>query len=176
MIDASLVLLLGAATLLAGCGEAATPAQQREIRFKISHYKVPCTGADVQLCLLISKDGGSPEYFYDAIEGFEYTWGYEYEISVEQKSVERPMADASSVTYKLKQVLKQEKVAPETLFELPVNMDGVALVESTDAGCAYFGEVAINPGQHTCADLAKAQLAVFRHAEGSSGLVLVEVK
>lgn len=175
MIDVSFFLLLAAATLLTGCGEPnPSSSRQSDMRFKISHYKVPCTGADVQLCLLVSKDGGETEYFYDAIEGFEYEWGYEYEISVEQSPVKQPMADASSVSYKLKAIVQKARVAPETEFELPLNMEGLALVESGDTGCSYFGDVAIDPGERTCEALTAAQSAVFRHS--ARGLVVVDIK
>lgn len=176
-MDTSIIFLFSALLVTSsGCGENTPSPKQGEVRLKISHYKVPCTGADLQLCLLVSTNGNDPEYFYDTIEGFEYEWGYDYEISVEKNTLERPMADASSNSYKLKQVLKKERVALETTFELPVNLDEMALVENTDAGCMLMGEIAIDPGKFTCENLANAQRAVFRHGTGNGSLLVVELK
>ncbi|MBU1822086.1 MAG: DUF4377 domain-containing protein [Bacteroidetes bacterium] len=43
---------------------------------------------------------------YDPIEGFEYKWGYNYEIVVEKLKIGAPKADASSFNYRLKKTDK----------------------------------------------------------------------
>lgn len=60
--------------------------QNKELTLTIYHYKVPGVGEGAQLCYLVKKGSGSREIFYDQIEGFEYQWGYNYTITVEQKN------------------------------------------------------------------------------------------
>ena len=162
---------------LAACaGASPQQSKAKEMKLKIMHYKVPCMGESLQLCYLVSKNDGEPEYFYDAIEGFEYQWGYNYEIVVEQVEVKQPMADASSFSYRLKQEVRREKAPADATFQLPLTVDDQPVIESGDEGCTYMGTLRIDPGALSCADLTKGQSAVFRHQEGGPGLVLVELK
>ncbi|MCK6692717.1 MAG: DUF4377 domain-containing protein [Thermoanaerobaculia bacterium] len=162
---------------LAACaGASPQQSKEKEMKLKIMHYKVPCTGADLQLCYLVSKDGGEAEYFYDEIEGFEYQWGYNYELLVEQVEVKQPMADASSVSYRLKQEVSKEKVSAEETFQLPLTVDDQTVIQTDNETCTYLGAIRIDTGDRSCAELAKGQAAIFRHQEGEPALVLVEIK
>lgn len=156
----------------------ASPQQQspKEMKLKIMHYKVPCTGADLQLCYLVSKNGGEPEYFYDEIEGFEYQWGYNYELVVETVEVKQPMANASSISYRLKQEVSKEKVPAGETFQLPLTAEDQSVIQTENGVCTYMGAIRIDTGDRTCADLAKGQAAVFRYQEGEPVLLLVEIK
>jgi hypothetical protein len=140
----------------------------------ISHYKAPGVGESVQLCYVVKKDNGNTQLFYDQIEGFEYQWGYNYTISVEKEINKAPMADASSFKYKLKKILKKEKVAAGETFELRTRVNEQNLVETKNGACSYLGEIEIKIGPYSCADLAKAQSATFRHADNK--IVLVKLK
>lgn len=70
--------------------------------------KVPCTGVAPQTCLQV-KENISENYslFYDNIEGFCYSPGYEYVIRVMEESVENPPADASSKKWTLVEVMSK---------------------------------------------------------------------
>lgn len=148
----------------------------KEMDLKISHYKVPCKGDGLQLCYLVSQNGGEPEYLYEAIEGFDYEWGYNYNIRVEQFEVRQPESDVSAVSYHLIKELSKEKVATGETFQLPLTMDDQALVQTNDGACNYFGEVDVETGTFSCSELFKAQSAVFRYQADKPGLVLVELK
>lgn len=162
---------------MAACaGASPQQSKEKEMKLKIMHYKVPCMGADLQLCYLVSKDGGEPEYFYDEIEGFEYQWGYSYEVVVELVEVKQPMADASSVSYRLKQEISKEKAPAGETFQLPLTADDQPVIQTEDDTCTYLGAIPIDTGDRSCAELARGQSAVFRHQEGGPGLVLVELK
>ena len=67
-----------------------------------------CIGVGPQSCMLVKEN---PEdewtFFYDQIEGFEYEEGYTYELLVNQIPVENPAADASSIRYKLKNIISK---------------------------------------------------------------------
>lgn len=158
---------------LSGCGNAQLN-ESKEMKLKVYHYKVPCVGEGIQLCLFVSKNGGDPEYFYDEIEGFDYKWGYSYEISVEQKKKNNPPPGASSFSYLLKRVIKKNKVQADETFELPVTLDDNILIETKDDKCQYAGSLSIKTDKITCASLLSAKIGVFRHSE--NGIELVGIK
>lgn len=63
-------------------------------------------------CMLVKEEGSDqfqPLAFGD-IAGFTYEKGYAYTLSVEKTTLANPPADASSVTYKLLQII--EKTSP----------------------------------------------------------------
>ncbi|WP_373512366.1 DUF4377 domain-containing protein [Persicitalea sp.] len=157
---------------LAGCANK-MPHTSDGLRLKISHYRVPCQGEGVQLCYLVSKNGGETELFYDQIEGFAYEWGYNYEISVERIEVEKPLADASSFRYRLKKQISKKKVSADLRFELPLVVDNYRLVGSDGNNCLYFGSVRLSTDAISCDSLAGGQKGAFQHTEG--GLRLVEM-
>ena len=67
-----------------------------------------CIGVGPQSCMLVKEN---PEdewtFFYDQIEGFEYEEGYTYELLVNKIPVANPPADASSIRYKLKNIISK---------------------------------------------------------------------
>lgn len=63
-------------------------------------------------CMLV-KEEGSDQFqplAFGGIAGFTYEKGYAYTLSVEKTTLANPPADASSVTYKLLQII--EKTSP----------------------------------------------------------------
>ncbi|MGM0946689.1 MAG: DUF4377 domain-containing protein [Bacteroidota bacterium] len=79
----------------------------------INSAKVDCTGVGPMSCFEIQKgekiDQGTWELFYSPIEGFEYTPGLIYRVKVQINSKTEPIpADASSLSYKVVEVLSQE--------------------------------------------------------------------
>jgi hypothetical protein len=164
-----------AGILFTGCAMASINPDTNTV-FTIYHYKAPGVGESVQLCYVIKKNNGDRQLFYSQIEGFDYQWGYNYTISVEKKMNKAPMADASSFTYRLRKVLKKEKVAAGETFELRTKINDQVLVENKNGICSYFGEIEIQTGSHSCADLAKAQSATFRHADNGRAIMLVKLK
>jgi len=158
---------------LASCANK-MPYTSDDLQLKVAHYRVPCQGEGVQLCYLISKKGGETEFFYDSIEGFEYEWGYNYEIVVEKIKIEEPMADASAFRYRLKRQISKKKVPADLRFELPLLVDNYRVVESAGKNCLYFGSVLISTGAISCDSLAGGQEGVFQHTSG--GLRLVKMR
>lgn len=160
---------------LVACSGTSPTQSTKAMKWKIDHYQVPCVGEGILLCYLLTREGGEREYFYDEIEGFDYEWGYIYEIEVEQSPVRQPMADASSFSYRLTKQLSKEKVAPGTTFELPLSLDEQSLIESENDACTYLGGISIDTGDVPCTELADAASGIFRHREGG-GLVWVGEK
>lgn len=83
-----------------------------EIILYVGPKWVDCVGVAPMTCLLVKE---SPEqdyrYFYSPIEGFEFEPGYEYVLRVRVASVENAPADASSLQYRLVDVVSKEPVA-----------------------------------------------------------------
>lgn len=83
----------------------------------IADHLSDCVGVSPQTCMLVKESAEDDwTYFYDQIEGFDYEPGYTYELIVTEIKVNNPAADASSVRYKLKELLS--KVATDQISEL----------------------------------------------------------
>ncbi|MCX6317846.1 MAG: DUF4377 domain-containing protein [Bacteroidetes bacterium] len=144
------------------------------MKLKIYPYKVPCTGEDVRLCMRVEKEGQSPEYFYDTIEGFTYQWGYWYTLEAEPVQQMKPAADASSVSYRLTKMV-QKKWSTDS-FSLPLRMNDQALVKKKEGSCSFFNDIMIQSGSAACAKLLRADTAWFRVDKNSGTLVVLSVK
>ncbi len=74
----------------------------------VADHVEDCVGVGPQTCMLVKE---SPDdewtYFYDQIEGFDYEPGYTYEILVIETKVDKPAADASSIRYRLKEIVSK---------------------------------------------------------------------
>jgi Domain of unknown function (DUF4377) len=147
-----------------------------EIVLTVYHYKVPCVGENVRLCYRVKKNDSETQFFYDEIEGFDYDWGFNYTIRVEKVNQSNPVSDASSFTYKLKEVIKKEEALPGQTFDLPLKIDDQSLIESKNGVCSYLGEIEIKTSKYSCDDLLKAQSATFSHDSNNSRLVLIGLK
>lgn len=84
----------------------------------VQHHRGECTGATEQLCYLVKEPTEEQfSFFYDGIGGFQYEWGYVYEVEVERHPVLDPLADGSSMRTELHRVRAKERVPPGTRFE-----------------------------------------------------------
>ena len=114
----ALAKLVVSVLFLAACTNGGSSMERKMF---IEHYKSSCQGVAYQTCLLTRESELSPwDYFYDGIEGFEYEWGYRYELRVLVVEVPDPPADASSLAYSLLEVLRKERVDVDTPFEFPL--------------------------------------------------------
>lgn len=98
--------------LLASCssGEDSAPDASGEVvRMWVEPDLVECTGVGPMECLQVAyTEGGEPELFYDAIDGFTFIEGTRYVLDVEVTEVPDPPADASSLAYRLVEVVSEE--------------------------------------------------------------------
>lgn len=108
------VVLIGAG----GCDRSGPLEPTAETRIVQDHL-AECTGVGVQLCLLV-REASEEQFglFYDGIGGFEYDWGYVYEVEVDRYPVPDPPIDGSSIRTELRRVLAKERVPPGTRFEI----------------------------------------------------------
>jgi hypothetical protein len=161
--------LLSLSTLLAAC----TPkSEDTPERWRVQHYKAPCIGEGARLCYLIDRGKGDFEYFYDEIEGFEYRWGFSYQIVV-TRSTQPAVADASTLQYRLADLVEERRVPEELTFTLPLNLEGQALVQVEGGACTLLGTIDIDTSERNCDSLRSSETAVFRHHQTESTLVPV---
>ena len=70
---------------------------------------VDCVGVAKQQCMLVKENLDDDwEFFYDAIEGFEFEQGYVYNLKIKVTEIENPPADASSLKYSLVEILEKQ--------------------------------------------------------------------
>ena len=120
-------LILVCALLLSACvavgpasdaaGDATIPAANQtipvteEITLFVGPERVGCTGVAPQQCLQVkrSTEGEEADYelFYESIDGFVFVPGYNYELRVQQTTVDNPPADGSSLAYTLLDVVSR---------------------------------------------------------------------
>ena len=85
----------------------------------INHHKAVCTGEGERLCFLAKENQEQEwEYFYNSIEGFEYEWGYEFELLVSKSTIDNPPADGSSLNYRLVKVISKMAKTEKNTFSL----------------------------------------------------------
>ena len=165
--------------LMVGLSLSCSDTAQTEI-LTIQHYKVPCQGESTMMCYLEKKQGQKDwAYFYDEIQGLDYAWGYVYTLEVSTENFEKPAQDGSSVVTKVQKVLKKEKVAPGTTFELPLMVEGMAMLTRKDQVWTYFNSIEVVIPEALALDslLRKATIGVFQQdLEQSESLRLLSLK
>lgn len=143
----------------------------------VQHYKVPCQGESIQLCYLVKTQGQADwEYGYDEIQGLEYEWGYVYTLEVSKTTIDNPPQDGSSNAIKLIKVVNKEAVAASTSFELPLIMEGTAMLEKGSGDWTYFKTIPVVVPSDLTTKLDQAQTGVFQHGDKKQTLTLLSVK
>jgi len=108
-IAAKLVLTL---TLILGINMV---SKADVIRLVVKEDLASCTGVAPMTCMQVKyKNSKSWELFYSQISGFKYQPGYRYVILVNRTKRTNVPADASVYEYKLKKVLKKQKMKVNT--------------------------------------------------------------
>ena len=115
-----------------------------QITVTIEPYKHATNGAFYTFLALTCSDRGV-EY----IKGFDFEWGYFYELKLKQIKLARPMEDAGDTDYELIKVISKEPVADSTTFktnligwvQLAPNLenDQGAFTFNEDGTCTYLG-------------------------------------
>jgi hypothetical protein len=68
-------------------------------------------GVGPRECLQVREQSNAPwRLFYDDIEAFAYEPGFRYALRVAERPVARPLADGSSLAYRLLRVVSKTRV------------------------------------------------------------------
>lgn len=93
-------------------GSISSAMASEVITLMVKEDRASCTGVAPMSCLQVKyKNSKNWELFYSGIQGFKYQEGYRYTLSVIRTKRKNVPADASAYSYKLKKVLKKQKVA-----------------------------------------------------------------
>ena len=88
---------------LTGCSDSTDTT-----RLWIGPERVECEGVAPMLCLQVAEsEDGDYQLFYDTIEAFDHQEGTSYVIDVSITEVENPPADASSLQYRLVEIVEE---------------------------------------------------------------------
>lgn len=127
--------MLLAIALSAACGDGV-----RQRTYLVHHFMIECTGLSLRLCLLVKETGPSDfEYLYDTPRGFDYEWGYTYELIVEERSIDEPAADQSSISRTLREIVSKEAVPLGTTFQLFLTAGYERIVETSSGVFEFYG-------------------------------------
>ena len=130
----NIILALSGVLFLAACSDSTAPVSDNDSIFPpsesaadgiaqrvlIKHHKAECHGVNPQLCMLVR--GSEQEdwtYFYDGIEGFDFTWGDNYELLISVHEVPDPPADGSSLKYRLIRIVSKTPAPAQSTFDFP---------------------------------------------------------
>ena len=160
-----------------------------QTRLRVNHYQQPVTSLTDYFAILTQEQNqfASDEWTYHDpnIEGFEYEWGYAYELLVTQEKLKNPPQDASSIKTTLVQIVSKEKLPQDTPFEIRLTMtydDGGFnnyIRGDASSGYSLLGSVAVDCGT-LCDELSEVLNAkervtgVFNHQ--GDGIKLIELK
>jgi len=107
----SIITKKGILSLLIVFGSVASAMAADVIRLMVKEDRASCTGVAPMNCLQVKyKNSKNWELFYSEIQGFKHREGYRYTLSVIRTKRKNVPADASAYTYKLKKVIKKEKI------------------------------------------------------------------
>ena len=104
------IILLIILLVLTPIGLTACNANSTVKTLYVGPKLVDCEAVAPQKCLLV-KENPEDEWslFYGQIEGFDHEEGFEYELLVEERVIENPPADASSIELTLIEVISKTK-------------------------------------------------------------------
>ena len=163
-----------------GCGLFGGGGEVRT--YEVNHYRLECSGVAVSLCLLVRESEAEDfTFMYETPRGFEYEWGYLYEIEVVERERSEVVMDVSSITRTLRRVISKERVAAGTAFDLIISAADSRVTPLSANVYRFYNAADFECTDTDCEDLATAIaggariLYSFEHpAEASDPLRLVE--
>ena len=124
---------------------------------RVKHHMVECEGYQVTHCLVTRlSDGDEWSYFYDAIEGFDYRWGYDYDIVVQVKNRKSSSLDGFSERYRLVEVVSAHKVEVDPTFEYVTRNSSQRIKEISPNRFSLLGNKLITCSEDVCQSLRSA--------------------
>ena len=175
-----MLFLISAGSFLTSCNK-----ETSEIELRVNHFKQSAVGLDPTLVYLVQEgdEVGTEDwtYLYNNIIGFDYEWGYVYDLMVERRNIKNPPQDGSSVELSLVEVLSKTSTDEPFSIQLKSTSRGIYDLVSGDetAGFDLFGEVIIDC-QELCEEMFQLQeeddevTGIFVHS-GSEIIVLGEL-
>ncbi|TMP77173.1 hypothetical protein CWB73_20635 [Pseudoalteromonas phenolica] len=108
-----IAILLSSITLVA-CG---SDTSENTDKLNVLSHLSPCYGVGQRLCLMTKDGNDNVNFFYSQIEGFDFTWGSQYELIISISNIKNPPADSSSKQYKLNRIKSQTEDSVGTKYD-----------------------------------------------------------
>lgn len=89
------------------------------IKVDIEPYKSLSYGAFFKSLTLVSPQEPGLEY----VNGFEFEWGYHYNLIVKKTKLENPPMDAGDTEYQLVRVVSKDEAAPDYTFRMSLEKE-----------------------------------------------------
>lgn len=159
------------------------------VNLRVNHHRQSAVGFTPTLVFLTQEDEtiGSDawQYHYWDISGFNFEWGYVYDLEISKRHLDNPPADGSSIEYILEKIVSKNPVDENTSFELILKSKTIGIVPSIVVGDAISGFQLMDQTAINCSSLCQ-ELEQTLDAENevtglfkyntSNELLLVELK
>ncbi len=113
-INNMVLVLMVSVFFSCACTKKSTVQEKDDVfTYWVSGSKEPCQGMVPMECMMVKKGADFEKhewtYFYDAIDGFNYTPGFTYKLRVKEEHIpiDQVPADASSIRYTLVELLEK---------------------------------------------------------------------
>ncbi len=141
-----IIITLLCCLIVASCDDDSTV---ETVNLRINHFKQTAVGEGYYLVLLVQEDEkiGSDEwtFLYTYINGFNFEWGYVYDIVADKKKINNPPADGSSFSYELVEIKSKTKIDPNTVFPINLKWYGnIFVYGDIETGFSLLDEIPIN--------------------------------
>ena len=165
--------------VLTGCSSDSATGNT-EVLF-VKHHLQECVGVAPRTCMLTRGSANADwTLMYSGIQGFDYEWGFDYEVRVRWRGVDNPPADASSRVYELRSINSKTPVAPGTLFDFTLRF-GSGVEPVSDGLYRLYGGKEFGCAQADCQSLealqAQGMAVLLEFAHDAAGpLQLTQIK
>ncbi len=157
-----------------------------ESNMRVDHFLETGYGVGPTLVMRVQEGrdigSGNWTYHYGGIEGFDYEWGYTYDLKVKKEFVKNPPADGSSIRYILEEVALKQMVSEEFEIYLKRSSHGDSFVYFDDGQSEYSLMEGISIDCSSLCDelekiltLNEAVIGSFDHNE-SGGIILKQLR
>ena len=172
-------------------GKQEAAAAENTLTLWVNHFRAPCYGADApQWCYAIQTgeqtlpDGWT--FWSDGIGGFDdqYEWGYVYRLKVAKDSLSPAPADASTVRYRLLEVVEKKAFQKDNSFQMLLKWAGQpSFVAAQNNGYLLLDKIAVKPANAQVAKQLQAAwaseravLGTLQHETPGKSVVLLAVE
>ncbi|WP_075344531.1 DUF4377 domain-containing protein [Tenacibaculum agarivorans] len=164
----------------------------KEVILKVNHYEVIGFGPFLGLYNLIQEEDkfttNEWDIFYNNISGFNYEFGYIYEVKVLVTKIDNPPADSPAYKYELKNIISKQKVEQNTEFEITLkkaysDTSDIYLTGTIDQGFKIIDQLDIEC-KEKCEQLKEIQnikdienvIGIFTHGNNPNTIELVRLE